>query len=151
LALVGDNPFSLEAIRARRGDRFPEIGQAGLSRRERKIYGKAREQTLEIGLTRIKAEYAVRETAALEGVANERFHTTTLAIAHRLRQFHAACPDEEFQALTTVFSVEGVKRMGGAMAAMVDVAEQQMDEVVERSLALEEQGSLLARLFSGRR
>jgi hypothetical protein len=150
-AVSAANPFSLEAIRAQRAERFPEIGQAGLSRRERKIYQQAREDCLAIGLTRVKAEFAVRETAALEAVATERFLTTTAAIAQRLRQFEAACPDEQFQVMGTVFAVEGVKRMGGAIAAMVDVAEQQIDETVERSLALGEQASLLGRLFSGRR
>lgn len=151
LTLIDENPFSLEAIRARRGERFPEIGRAGLSRREQKIYGRAREQTLEIGLTRIKVEYALRETAALEGIANEQFLMTTTAIAHRLRRFHAVCPDEVFQELAVIFSIEGAKRLGGAMAAMADTAERQIADIVDRPLVLDEQSSLLARLFSGRR
>ncbi len=149
--LGGENPFALDTVRERRQLRFPETDPSSLSRRERKIYQKAREDCLALGFTSLKGRLAVAEAAALEDFANERFLAVSTRMAHRLRAAHALCPNQDFQVLQTVFSVEGAKRMGGAMAAIVDTTELSLADVVERPLSLEEEQSLLGRLFSGRR
>src|SRR3954462_3365399 len=97
----GGNPFSLDAIRSRRTIRFPDIDPSGLSRRERKIYQKAREDALAIGFTGIKGTLAVAEADALEDFTHERFLATSTRIAQRLRATHTQCPFEEFRVLQT--------------------------------------------------
>ena len=149
--LKGENPFSPDAIRSRRTITFPEIDPSSLSRRERKIYQQAREDALAIGFTGIKGTLAVAETDALEDFTNARFLATSTRIAQRLQMTHALCPFEEFRVVQNTFALEGAKRMGGAMAAMVDVTEQTMTEVVERPLSLGEEPSLLSLLFGRRR
>lgn len=149
--LGAENPFSIETIRARRQLRFPEVDPTSLNRRERAIYQKAREDCLALGFTSLKGAFAVAETAALEDLTSERFLSVSTRMALRLRAAHAICPNEDFQALQTVFSVEGGKRMGGAMAALVDIAELGMADIAQRPLSLVEERSLLSRLFSGRR
>lgn len=147
----GENPFAIDEIRSRRAIRFPEVDPRSLTRRERKIYQKAREDTLAIGFTALKGRLAVGEAAALEDFTSAQFLATSTRIAQRLRMTHALCPFEEFRVLQNAFSYEGVKRMGGAMAAMVDVTEQDMTEIVERPLSLEEEQSLFSLLFGRRR
>lgn len=124
---------------------------SSLTRREGKIYQKAREDALVIGFTALKGTLAVAEADALEDFTTARFLATSTRIAQRLRETHAQCPYDEFRALQSAFAYEGVKRMGGAMAAMVDVTEQSLTEVVERSLSLEEEQSLFDLLFGRRR
>jgi hypothetical protein len=147
----GENPFAIDEIRSRRAIRFPEVDPGSLTRRERKIYQKAREDTLAIGFGGLKGRVAVGEAAVLEDFTSAQFLATSTRIAQRLQLTHARCPFEEFRVLQNAFSLEGVKRMGGAMAAMVDVTEQGMAEVVERSLSLEEEQSLFTLLFGRRR
>lgn len=147
----GENPFAIDEIRSRRALRFPEVDPSSLTRRERKIYQKAREDTLALGFGGLKGSVAVAEAAALEDFASAQFLATSTRIAQRLQLTHARCPFEEFRVLQNAFSLEGVKRMGGTMAAMVDVTEEGMTEVVERSLSLDEEQSLFALLFGRRR
>lgn len=149
--LQEENPFSPDVIRSRQRTQFPIVDPRSLSRREGKIYQKAREDALAIGLTGVKGTLAVAETDALEDFTTARFLATSNRIAQRLRTAHAQCPYEEFRVLQSTFAYQGVTRMGGAMAAMVDVTEQHMTEIVERSLSLGEEPSLLSLLFGRRR
>ena len=149
--LQGDNPFSPDAIRSRRTIAFPDIDPNSLGHREQKIYQKAREGALAIGLGAINGTLAVAETDALEDFTTARFLGTSTRIAQRLQMTHALCPFEEFRVLQNTFALEGVKRMGGAMAAMVDVTEQSMTNVIEQPLSVEESPSLLSLLFGRRR
>ena len=147
----GENPVAIDEIRSRRAIRFPDVDPSSLTRRERKIYQKAREDAIAIGLGALKGTLAVAETDVLEDFTTARFLATSTRIAQRLQMTHALCPFEEFRVLQNAFALEGVKRMGGAMAAMVDVTEQTMAEVVERPLSLGEEPSLLSLLFGRRR
>lgn len=147
----GENPFAIDEIRSQRALRFPEVDPSSLTRRERKIYQKAREDTLAVGFGGLKGRVAVSEAAVLEDFTSAQFLATSTRIAQRLQLTHARCPFEEVRVLQNAFSLEGVKRMGGAMAAMVDVTEEGMTEVVERSLSLNEEPSLFALLFGRRR
>ncbi len=123
-----------------------------LSKRERKIYAKAREDALVIGLSKVKGELGVTAVEELEDYASACFARTTARIERRQRAAIAASQDPEFQALQRLFAGETVKRMGATIVAMVDSAEQGMQEGVERELAVEEdQPTLLRELFSGRR
>ena len=90
-----ENPFSPDVIRSRQRTQFPIVDPRSLSRREGKIYQKAREDGLAIGLTGVKGTLAVAETDALEDFTTARFLATSNRIAHRLRTAHAQCPHEE--------------------------------------------------------
>lgn len=151
LQMKGENPFSQDAIRSRRTITFPDIDPNSLSPREGKIVRKAREDALAIGFGAIKGTLAVAETDALEDFTSARFLATSTRVAQRLRATHALCPFEEFQRIQNTFSLEGVRRMGAAMAAMVDTTEEEMTTVVARPLALEEEQSLFSLLFGRRR
>lgn len=147
----GENPFAIDEIRSQRALRFPEVDPSSLTRPERKIYQKAREDTLALGFGGLKGRVAVNEAAVLEDFTSAQFLATSTRIAQRLQLTHTRCPFEEFRVLQNAFSLEGVKRMGGAMAAMVDVTEQGLAEVAERSLSVDEEPSLFALLFGRRR
>lgn len=151
--LGGENPFAIETVRERTllPATIPEVDSGSLSKRERKIYLRAREDTLAIGLTAIKGEVAVAATEELEDFAQALFARTTTRIEHRMRFAQAASDDEEYRALQRVFAVESVKRMGAAMVAMADATERGMQAIVERELSVEEQPSLLRLVFAGRR
>ncbi len=153
ILMTGENSFAPDAIRSRRRLVFPDIDPSRLNRREGRIVRKAREDALAIGLGALKGTLAVAETNALEDFTSARFLATSTRIAHRLQMTHAICPFDEFTRIQNSFSLEGVRRMGGAMAAMVDVTEQTMTEVVERplSLGVEEDQSLFSLLVGRRR
>jgi hypothetical protein len=147
----GSNPFSLDVIRARQAEHFPEIGSETLSSRERKIYQQARAEVLALALTRRKGQFAAREIVTLEEFAHQYFFSCMAAIERQERQYRERSGDEKFQALGTMFAFEGVKRMGGAIAGVVDAVETQMRDIVEQSYELDQPHmSLIARLFSGR-
>jgi hypothetical protein len=122
-----------------------------LPKRERKIYQKAREDALAIGLTATKGNLVVAATADLEDFTQALFARTTMRIEQRMCLAHAASEDEEFQAIQRIFAVESSKRMGAAMVAMADSTEQGMQSLVERELSLDDEQSLLQLLFRGRR
>jgi len=104
-----------------------------------------------IGLAGIKGQLGVGVVDEVEDFASASFARTTGRIEQRLRNAHAASQDEEFQAMQRMFAVETVKRMGGAMAAIVDSSEHAVQEAVDRELSVAEDQSLLRMLFSGRR
>jgi hypothetical protein len=147
------NPFALTTVRARalQAPAMPEMNPKQLAKRERRIYQKAREDALAIGLTAIKGSLAVGATADLEDFTQALFARTTTRIEQRLRLAQDASDDEEFQAIQRIFAVESSKRMGAAMVAIADSTEQGMQTIVERELALDDDQSLLQLVFRGRR
>lgn len=149
----GQNPFALSTVRERtiKPARFPEVDAANLSKRERKIYSRAREEALALGLTAIKGNLAVAATSDLEDFTQMLFSRTTTRIETRMRFAQTASQDEEFQALHRIFAVETSKRMGAAMVAMVDSTEQGMQTIVEREFTFEEERSLFQLAFARRR
>src|SRR5215213_6211493 len=88
----GENPFAIDEIRSRRAIRFPEVDPSSLTRRERKIYQKACEDTLAIGFGSLKGRVAVGEAAVLEDFASAQFLATSTRVAQRLQMTHALCP-----------------------------------------------------------
>ena len=54
ISMNGQNPFSLETIRARKEEQFPAIPVDPFTKREKKIVAQGREEVLPIGLTGLK-------------------------------------------------------------------------------------------------
>jgi hypothetical protein len=150
-ALGGENPFSLEAIQDRRRAAFPDAPTAGLTKREQKIFAKAREDALVIGLAGVKGALAAQAMADLEDFANASYLATSTRMARRMAATVRLCPSEEIRALQVVFTTEGARRMGAATVGIVDSAEGAIQEAAARPLSLPEDGSLFRLLFGGRR